>query len=137
LTEQNTRENWEGHKPATSATLLDVITTATTGSAKVSRSAKALFTACEFWAAARNGGLVAQLADDAIAQLRAAEASFTVVGLLNTAHLLHEARILLAQSTPPSPLAVIVRALEKSLATSQEPVDQRLADFADLLARDR
>ena len=34
--------NWEGHKPATSAELLNVITTATTGSAKPSQSDRVL-----------------------------------------------------------------------------------------------
>ena len=82
---KDTAGTWEGHQPATSARLLDVMTTATSGSAKVSRSEKALFTACEFWASARNRNLLGQLSDDAITQLRAAEASFTVIGLTEVA----------------------------------------------------
>ncbi len=62
--------DWEGHKPSTSAALLEVITTAATGSARVCRDDRILFTACEFWASARNKTLLQQLSEDAISQLQ-------------------------------------------------------------------
>ena len=134
---KDTIGNWEGHQPATSARLLDVMTTATSGSAKVSRSEKVLFTACEVWASARNRNLLGQLSDDAITQLRAAEASFTVIGLTQVAGVLRHARIDLTGTDPPPPLHNVVENIEKCLADSGEPVDQALADFASELARDR
>jgi hypothetical protein len=117
--------------------LLDVMTTATTGSAKISRSEKALFTACEFWASARNHSLMGQLAEDAITQLRAAEASFTVIGLAETAGVLRRARADLTETVPAPEFRDVVDTIEKSLAASGEPVDQVLADFAGELARER
>ena len=134
---KDTTGNWEGHQRATSETLLDVMTTATTGSAKVSRSQKVLFTACEFWASARNRSLLGQLADDAITRLRAAEASFTVIGLTEVASVLRRARVDLTETDPPQALRDVVETIETSLADCGEPVDQALADFASELARDR
>jgi hypothetical protein len=134
---RDTVGNWEGHQPATSARLLDVMTTATSGSAKVSRPEKALFTACEFWASARNRNLLGQLSDDAITQLRAAEASFTVIGLTRVAGVLGRARAELTAANPPPALRDVVEYIEQCLADSDEPVDQVLADFASELARNR
>ena len=134
---KDTTGTWEGHQPATSARLLDVMTTATSGSAKVSRSEKALFTACEFWASARNRSLFGQLSEDAITQLRAAEASFTVIGLAQVASVLRRARVELTETDPPPALRDVVKTIEKSLGDSGEPVDQVLADFAGELARNR
>src|SRR5713226_1656007 len=122
---KDTTGNGEGHQPATSARLLDVMTTATSGSAKVSRSEKALFTACEFWASARNRNLLGQLTD-AITQLRAAEASFTVIGLTQVAGVLRRARADLTETDPPPALSDVVEIIEKCLADSSEPVDQAL-----------
>jgi hypothetical protein len=113
------------------------MTTATTGSARISRSEKALFTACEFWASARNRSLLGQLADDALTQLRAAEASFTVIGLTQIASVLRRARAELMETDPPLLLGDVVENIEKCLADSDEPVDQALADFASELALSR
>ena len=110
------------------------MTTATTGSAEVSRAEKALFTACEFWASARNRNLLGQLADDAMAQLRAAEAFFTVIGLTQVAGVVRRARLDLTEPVAPPALSDVVERVEQSLADSGEPVDQALADFASELA---
>ena len=103
----------------------------------MSRSEKALFTACEFWASARNRNLLGQLSDDAIAQLRAAEASFTVIGLTQVASVLRCARVELTETDPPPVLRDVVENIEKCLGDSDEPVDQALAEFAGELARYR
>ncbi len=137
MPKKNTSQDWEGHKPATSALLLDVITTATSGSAKVSRADRVLFTACEFWASARNGSLLSQLSDDAVTQLRAAEAAFTVIGLKKAAGIVQRARMDMMKTSPPVPLQAVADNLEKELATLDEPVDQMIADFANNQALDR
>jgi hypothetical protein len=93
--------DWSGHERDTSAMLLNVLTTATTGSAKISRADRVLFTACEFWAAARNGSLMDQLRQEPPAQLRAAEAAFTVIGITKAATVLRHGRMALTESDPP------------------------------------
>jgi hypothetical protein len=127
---------WDGHQPDTSAALLDVITTATSGSAKVTRSDRVLFTACEFWASARNAALHSQLKDDALGQLRAAETAFTVIGLTKAASILRRGRMALSVDTPP-PLSAVVDVMEKTLAALDEPVDQMIAEFARNQAAER
>jgi hypothetical protein len=137
LLERDKTPNWEGHKPATSAELLNVMTTATTGSAKLSRSDRVLFTVCEFWASARNRTLLSQLADDAVSQLRAAEIAFTAMGLSKAGSIVRRARMDLTESNAPVPAAQIVESMENALADNDEPVDQVIADFADQQARAR
>lgn len=130
------KSDWDGHQPDTSAALLDVITTATTGAAKVTRSDRVLFTACEFWASARNSALLSQLGDDPLGQLRAAETAFTVIGLTKAASILRRGRMAMSVDTP-APLSSIVDVMEKSLAALDEPVDQMIAEFARNQALDR
>ncbi len=137
MPKKNESRDWEGHKPATSALLLDVITTAATGSAKVSRADRVLFTACEFWASARNGSLLSQLSDSPVAQLRAAEAAFTVIGLKEAAAIVQRGRMEMMKTTPPVPLRVVTDSIEREMATLDEPVDQMIADFANRQASDR
>ena len=137
MPKKNESQDWEGHKPATSALLLDVITTAATGSAKVSRADRVLFTACEFWASARNGSLLSQLSEDPVTQLRAAEAAFTVIGLKKAAGIVQRARMDMMKTSPPVPLEAVTNNLERELAALDEPVDQMIADFANNQALDR
>jgi hypothetical protein len=113
------------------------MTTATTGSAKLSQSDRVLFTVCEFWASVRNGTLMTQLAEDAASQLRAAEIAFTAMGLSNAASIVHHARLDLTELNAPVPLTDIVESMENALADNDESVDHVLADFADQHARDR
>jgi hypothetical protein len=129
--------NWEGHKPATSAVLLDVITTATTGSAKLSLSDRVLFNACEFWASVRNHTLLGQLAEDADSQLQAAETSFTVVGLADEAEVVRAARLALAGCGSETLLPQAVADIERALVDHEEYIDQTIADFAHRQSRDR
>ena len=113
------------------------MTTATTGSAKLSRSDRVLFTVCEFWASARNHTLLTQLADDAVSQLRAAEIAFTAIGLSNAASIARRARLDLTESNAPVPSTQIVESMENALADNYESVDQVIADFADQQAQAR
>jgi hypothetical protein len=129
--------NWEGHKPTTSAVLLDVITTATTGSAKLSLSDRVLFNACEFWAAVRNHTLLGQLSEEADTQLQAAETSFTVIGLAKEANVVRCARLALADPENQTPLPQVVESIESALANNEEYIDQMLAEFANKRSRDR
>ena len=128
--------NWGGHKPATRAVLLDVITTATSGSAKLSLSDRILFNACEFWASVRNHTLLGQLAEDADSQLQAAETSFAMIGLAEEAGIVRGARLTLAGSPSEALLSQVVENIERALA-DQEHIDQTIAEFADRQSRGR
>ena len=125
--------SWEGHERDTSARLLDVIITASTGSAKVSHSDRVLFVACEFWAAARNCTLIEQLREDSVAQLQAAEESFAEIGLKKSAKCLRLGRAALTAETP-APMQDVAESIEKWLADVDEPVDSMIAEFAKRLA---
>ena len=128
--DKNTPPDWEGHEPDTSARLLDVLITATTGTAKVSQADRVLFVACEFWAAARNHSLSDQLRDRAVSQLLEAEEAFTVIGLSATAGYLRLGRLSLTEFDPPTPIQDVVENIEKWLADVEEPVDLKIAEFA-------
>jgi hypothetical protein len=134
--DNNATPNWEGHERDTSERLLDVIITASTGSAKVSRSDRILFVACEFWAAARNCTLIEQLRDDSVAQLQAAEESFAEIGLAKSAKCLRLGRTALT-ADPPAPVQDVAENIEKWLADVDEPVDLMIAEFAKRLASAR
>lgn len=125
----NTTPDWEGHEPETSARLLDVLITATTGTARVSRSDRILFIACEFWAAARNQSLFEQLRQDPVAQLREAEEAFAAIGLANAAGCLRLGRLAL-DVDPPTPVKEVAANIENWLADVDEPVDLMIAEFA-------
>jgi hypothetical protein len=129
--------NWEGHKPATRAVLLDVITTATSGSAKLSLSDRILFNACEFWASVRNHTLLCQLAADADSQLQAAETSFTMIGLAEQANVVRRARLTLTEPGSERLLPQVVEDIERVLADHEEYIDQTIAEFANRQSRDR
>jgi hypothetical protein len=122
--------DWNGHERDTSALLFDALTTATTGSTRISRADRVLFTACEFWAAARNGSLMDHLRRDSSAQLRAAEAAFTVMGITKAATVLRLGRMALTESVPPVSLGRVVEFIETSLAELNEPVDRLIGAYA-------
>jgi hypothetical protein len=128
---------WEGHKIDTSAALLDVITTAVTGSARPSHSDRILFTACEFWASARNCTLFDQLRDDPVTQLETAEAAFTDIGLVGVATIVARGLRMLTEDPQPESLSQVAKTIESSLAEIDEPVDQVIATYANQQARRR
>ena len=121
---------WTGHKPATSTVLLDLVTTAHTGRTRFSRSERALFTACEFWAASRNHSLTEFFASEPAAQLQAAENAFSLIGLTETASALKAARLRVAAIQPADSVKEIADDLETQLSRIEEPVDSTLARFA-------
>lgn len=129
--------DWEGHETATSEALFDVITTAATGSARPSHADRILFTACEFWASARNCALLDQLREDPVPQLQAAEAAFMLIGLAGVAGIVSSGRRILTEGPQPASLPQIARKIENSLAHIDEPVDQKIAAYARQQARAR
>ena len=121
--------DWNGHEPATSDVLLDLLTTAHTGRTRFSIAQRALFTACEFWAATKNSALMEHLSDDTENKLQAAEQSFTLIGLKWTTVVIKRARLQLAVDTPVS-LQQIIEEMQSALSGTDEPVDAAIATFA-------
>jgi hypothetical protein len=136
MTKRDTAQIWEGHKPGTSSALFDLATTAASGRVKFSWSERALFTACEFWAAARNQSLGSHLSDDPREQLHAAEGSFEAMGLTRTATIIRRGRAKLVGSRPVSSRQV-AREIEIALASVDEPVDEVLENFANARAQEK
>jgi hypothetical protein len=127
--QQSLMPTLDGHKSATSEVLLDLLTGAHTGRTRFSLAQRAFFTVCEFWAAAQNRSLLSHLGDAVESGLQAAETSFSVIGLPNTASLLTRARI---QLSLDSPIAVerVLAQLENALSAVDEPVDDAIERFA-------
>ena len=121
---------WHGHERATSTAMLELVTAAHTGRTRFSRSERALFTACEFWAAGRNRSLAELLRDDPVLQLQAAEDAFNVIGLKATASAVRRARLRLGTTPSTSRLNRVTAELEHNLSAVEEPVDARIAGFA-------
>jgi hypothetical protein len=124
---------WGGHKLATSAVLYSLSSAATRGGSGFSVHERVLFTACEFWAAARNSVLLEHLSlefDEPESMLRAAEQSFARIGLSSVANVLREGLLDLTRTDQALQLAQVALNIEKALACIKEPVDEILADFA-------
>jgi hypothetical protein len=136
MTKRDTAQIWEGHKPGTSSVLLDLATTAASGRVRFSWSERALFTACEFWAAARNQSLGIHLSDDPREQLQAAEGSFEAMGLSKTATIIRRGRVKLVGSYPV-PSRQVAKEIEIALASIDEPVDEVLENFANTRAQEK
>ena len=120
---------WEGHKSVTSAVLLEVLARATMESATPPEIDQVLFTACEFWAAARTYTLLGHINDDTVSHLREAEAAFRVIGLPKTAGVLRQGRMALTEREPRA-LLQVAEDIESALDEIDEPVDLVIADFA-------
>ena len=117
--------------------LSKVIIAAATGAARPSHSDRILFTACEFWASAQNCTLLEQLREDPLPQLLAAEAAFAVIGLAGVTKIVQRGREMLTDDPQRASLPQVAKSIEELLADIDEPVDQRIAAYANQLAKDR
>jgi hypothetical protein len=126
----HTMAGWSGHRAGTHSALLELLTTAQSGRMKFSEAQRALFTACEFWAAFQNASLSEYLSADTEAYLRAAEAAFGAVGLPTIAAILTSARLRIADNSPVS-TRQLAQEIEKALSAVNEPVDLALERFAN------
>ena len=123
---------WRGHSERTSA-VLERLLTRCAGQAKprLTRGERVLFTACEFWAAAMTESMRKHLGQAPESQLAAAEQAFIEVGARRVATTLRLARIDLTYANPPIAPAKIAGTIEEALATTEDPVDDLLAIFAN------
>jgi hypothetical protein len=120
---------WNGHAAGTSDVLFELLTGAHTGRTRFSTAQRALFTACEFWAAAKNRGLHEFLSDDPESKMNAAAESFKLIGLRSTALIVKRGHMQLGVDSP-IPRYQIIEELEDALNRVDEEVDSGIADFA-------
>ncbi len=127
---QDAVNGWAGHSPATSNMLFNVLIKAHGGDGSISYAERVLFTACEFWADAKNRTLTARLASDGIQELQGAEEAFAAVGLVRVPAILRFERIHLAGNAACVSWRTVANRIEAALEVADEPVDVRLAEFA-------
>jgi hypothetical protein len=120
---------WEGHKQATSAALLVLLTKASAGGASFSYAEQVLFVACEFWAAVRNRTLHDYLTDDAHTKIREAEEAFRAMRLTGVGALLRQGYLESTGADPPQSLAQTAANMEDKLAHIEGPVDEAIEQF--------
>jgi len=121
---------WHGHTTKTSAALLAILSDAQSGSTRFSYAERVLCTACEFWAAAMNHTLAQHLGSSAEAVLRNAEESFAAMGLSSVVTILAKGRSYLTTTKPPVPARQVAAQLQAALNRLEEPVDDRIGQYA-------
>jgi hypothetical protein len=121
---------WHGHTTKTSAALVAILSDAQSGSTRFSYAERVLCTACEFWAAAMNHTLAEHLGSSAEAVLRDAEEAFAAMGLSSVVTILAKGRSCLTTTEPPVPARQIAAHLQTALNRLEEPVDERIGQYA-------
>jgi hypothetical protein len=126
-------DRWRGHLPIASAALLSILERAAKGGSQFSPAERALFTACEFWAAAEGRTLVRYLGASAADPLRFVSIVFAAIGASNVARTLFAAVGELRDA--PTPLAQLkcLTGLQERLLKTRDPVDKLIAGFANNL----
>ncbi len=122
---------WQGHLSSTSAALMALMLRCEdVDRPLISDRERALFTACEFWAATANGSLPEHLGSEATSRLSAVERAFSMFGERHLAWVVH--RNLLALSTRPAAACVrrVAKDIEHGLVPMADSIDATLARVA-------
>ena len=120
---------WDGHKPATSAALLVLLTRASAGGESFSYAERVLFVACEFWAAVRNRTLHDYLTDEGQKKIREAEEAFRAMRLTGVGALLRLGYLESTGADLPQSLAQMAANMEDQLAHIEGTVDEAIEQF--------
>ena len=133
---ENSLENtWSGHLPMTQRQLLSIVERATPSVSNITVPERALFMACEFWAAVKGRELYAHWRSSAEANLRTLMTIFEAIGLFELADALAAME---RESHGPLTRAQRrrrVTALEAKLRSLNVPVDEALCQFAQSIAQ--
>jgi len=124
---------WTGHWRLTNDALMAIMLKAHVGCTQFSRGERVLFTACEFWAAARHKELGPFLACNIARKLQNAEMAFATIGCVRIPRILQDERHFATSASLVVQLKRISTRVEVSLERTDEPVDQLLAQFAGQL----
>jgi hypothetical protein len=127
------KSQWNGHALVTRTKLLGTLERAAAGSDDFSISERALYTACEFWAAVESRGLQDYLGTDAGHQLRYASIVYTAIGAHDVALALEQALAALADVGSEQLRLQCIRELQSRLLQSADPIDNLIARFAQRL----
>ena len=124
------KSHWSGHAAVTRQRLLVILERAASGAEEFSVSERALFTACEFWAAVESRTLKNFLGRDAAEQLRYAAVVYEAIGANDVAQAVEETlESLLLAGTENRRLQCIAQ-LQERLHSSTDPLDDLIARFA-------
>jgi len=127
------KSQWNGHALVTRRKLLSILERAAAGSDDFSISERALYTACEFWAAVESRTLQDFLGTTATSQLRYANIVYTAIGAHDIAQALERTLAALADAGNENRRLQCVARLQTRLLESADPVDALIARFAQRL----
>jgi hypothetical protein len=121
---------WQGHLPVASLALSALLERAARGGGQFTEPERALFTACEFWAAVETHTLHAHLGPHAADSMRTLSFVYSAMGARHVARMLVTGVAELREQTTPLYRHKYLEALQQRLSRTQDPVDQLIADLA-------
>ncbi len=124
---------WQGHLPVASVALSALLERAARGGVQFTAPERALFTACEFWAAVETRTLHAHLGPHAADSMRTLSFVYSAMGAHHVARTLVAGVAEMGEQTTPLGRHKCLEALQQRLARTQDPVDQLIADLAHSL----
>jgi|GEM_PF-1289302 len=129
-------KRWQGRLPLSSRALAAVLDRATNGGGQFSQAERALFTACEFWAAVEGRTLLAYLGAEPTEPLCYLSIVLAAMGTPNVARALVEAVGALREAGTASARAACLNALQMRLLQTADRVDLGVARMAIALRLD-
>ena len=127
------KSEWSGHLPATQLWMLSILGRTATGSGNFTADERALYTLCEFWAAAAGRELNAHLRSGGMQRLRCLIPVFNCVGAVDATRILAHAHRDLAGNLTSGYRQRRIKELEEQLVNSIDPIDQQIAVLANAL----
>jgi hypothetical protein len=124
---------WGGHSAVTRWKLLAILERAAEGGDDFSISERALYVACEFWAAVRARTLRVFLGPAAAEQLRYVAIVYSAIGAVEVAREVKQALHALSLADTSSQCAQCVASLQERLRLSNDPLDDLITRFAQRL----
>ena len=127
---RRSQEVWPGHLPATRKGLLPILEKAALGGTDFTVAERALFTACEFWAAAKARALSSHLGASAPEQLQCVGTIFAAIGAPRFAYEVDCTLSELPYLRSNERCEQSIKSLEGRLLLTEDPVDDLLGRFA-------
>jgi hypothetical protein len=121
---------WHEHLPVASLALSALLERAARGGAQFTAAERALFTACECWAAVETRTLIAHLGPHDADALRYLSIVYSAMGAHHVARNLITAVAEMGDTATPLGRLQCLTALQQRLARTKDPVDQLIADLA-------
>ena len=127
------KNQWGGHSAVTRQKLLTILERAAEGADDFSISERALYVACEFWAAVESRTLRVFLGPAAAEQLRYVAIVYSAIGADGVAREVKQALLALSLADTSSQSALCVASLQERLRYTADPLDDLITRFAQRL----